>query len=258
MTANRSYSTRWRSRSCSPQCSQPCDIVDTPYNYILRWMWAAGAIVWLAIAWTFWRGFADNGRWNLATSRSFAAVITMLAAWLAITAPHADFPAQADQRTLARIAPSVRKALRDASRPGSYRGASRLPLGPRFGRPPNDRDPRGYSRSARPTGPSTWSEKRTRSLTPARSVVVVALDDTIDKYRHDRTYRSIANYDPTLHQRTRVPHNRRCRGPTRVSCRTPGAEALVRHPPSRSDACVRELDKRGAHIQLFLKTVHTG
>ena len=30
-------------------------IVDTPYVYIVRWMWTVGAIVWLAILWTAWR-----------------------------------------------------------------------------------------------------------------------------------------------------------------------------------------------------------
>jgi len=231
-------------------------IVDTPYPYIVRWMWAVGAIVWLAIVWTAWRAVRIGIRWEMTASRLSAALVAVLAAWLAVTAIYADFPVQADQASLVRIAPTVRRTLRG------------LP-GPVLVQAPPDFlsglvaegviliaihagvDARLPEQSTNVVGSA-----HTISEGSARSTVVVAVDDAIDAYRNNPAYRSLVRYDP-LSAKERAYHTT---FDTQIQRALSGANTdpkawrlwLTVHQVDRSR--IHELDTRGPAIELFLKT----
>jgi len=226
-------------------------IVDTPYNYIVRWMWAVGAIVWLAILWTAWRALPVGIRRERTASRLSAALVAALAAWLAVMAIHADFPDQPDQASLVRIAPTVRRTLRELPGPVLLQA----PLDYLSGQVAEGIlliaihagvDARLPEQSTIVVGSA-----HTTSETSARSTVVVAADESIDAYLNNPAYRSLARYDPlsakerAFHTRFDIQERDALLGPN------PDVQAwFAAHQADLSR--IHELDTRGPDIELFL------
>ncbi len=171
-------------------------IVDTPYDYVVRWMWAVGAIVWLAIVWTAWRAAPVSIRQDLVASRLAAVLVAVFAAWLAVAAIHADFPVQAEQTSLVKIAPAVRHTLRGLPGPvlveaapsflSVQAAAGMLLIAIHAGV-----DARLADEFANVVG-----KAHTIAQSSAQSTVVVAVGDAIDRYRKNPAFRSFARYDP--------------------------------------------------------------
>jgi hypothetical protein len=229
-------------------------IVDAPYDYIVRWMWIVGAIVWLAIIWTVWRALpGDHLRWDRAATRSGAAVSAVLLAWLVVGAVHADFPVQSYERSLVRMAPAARRALRAlpgpvlVEYPHDFHSAEVAP-GLLLVAIHAGVDARLSEGQANVVGTA-----HTISAASARSVVVVAVDDAIDAYRNNPTYRSIARYDPLSAE------ERAYRDAVYADIRRAGSRGFVglkrwaaAHP--RQQSRLQELNARGMRIELFLQT----
>jgi hypothetical protein len=227
-------------------------IVDTPYLYIVRWMWAVGATVWLAIVWTTWRALPVGIRRGIDASRLPLALVAGLAAWLAVTAIHADLPAHADQASLVRVAPAVRHTLRELPGPVLLQAAPDflsaieaqgiLLIAIHAGV-----DARLPEQSAIVVGSA-----RTTSEASARSTVVVAVDDAIDAYRDNPAYRSLAHYDPlspgdrAFHTRYDIEAHHAFFGP-----HADPQAWLAAHQADLSR--IHTLDTRGPAIEVFLK-----
>jgi len=230
-------------------------IVGTPYFYIVRWMWAVGALVWLAIVWTAWRALPVGIRRGRSASRLSVVPVAVLAAWLAVTAVHADFPVQSDQASLVGIAPAVRRSLRG------------LP-GPVLLQSPPDDFLSGLAvegilliaihagvdaRLASDRSAIVVGKAHTTSETSARSTVVVVVDDTIDSYLINPAYRALAHYDP-LSAKERAYHTRfDIQERHALSGATDPQAWLAAHQADLSR--IHELDTRGPDIELFLKTI---
>ncbi|MGO9877564.1 MAG: hypothetical protein ACLPVY_27655 [Acidimicrobiia bacterium] len=228
-------------------------IVDTPYNYIVRWMWTVGALVWLAIVWTAWRALPVGIRRGRTASRLSAALIAVLAAWLAVTAIHATFPDQADQASLVGIAPAVRRSLRELRGPVLLQApldflSGQVAEGILLIAIHAGVDARLPDRSANAVGSA-----HTSSETSARSIVVVAVDESIDSYLNNPAYRSLAHYDP-LSAKERAYHTMfDIQERDALSSANADPEAwLAAHQADLSR--IHELDTRGPDIELFLKT----
>lgn len=227
-------------------------IVDTPFDYIVRWMWTVGATVWLAILWTFWRALPPRFRSEPAVARVGAAAIVALALTLAVGAVHAEFPVQSDQRSLVRVAPAVRRELGELRGPvlvggtGGFRsdlaanGVLLIAIHAGI-------DARLPRRSAIQVGTS-----HTISESSARSIVVVAVADDIEKYLSNPLYRSLAGYDPlspderAFHAAVDAEVARAYAGGVTDFKRW---SATHRSEQSR----VHDLDERGPRIELFLR-----
>ena len=229
-------------------------IVDTPYNYIVRWMWTVGAIAWLAIIWTAWRAFPRSIVRDRAASWSAAAVGTVLAGMLAVGAVHARVPVQADQGTLAGIAPIARRALRALPGPVLLEGAhgdfhsTESAVGVLLVGIDAGIDARLAGSAANAVGTA-----HTTSKVRARSVVVVAVDNLIGPYRNDPAFRTIARYDPlTVEERT----YRSAVLAELQRAASGGFAGLKRWSAThqRDRSRVHELDGRGPRIELFLQT----
>jgi hypothetical protein len=227
-------------------------IVDTPFNYIVRWIWTVGAVVWLATLWTFWRVVSRKFHPKRVAERIGVAAIAALVAVLVAGAIQAKFPVQSDQRSLVGIAPAVRRELRELrgpillEDPADFRShlatGGVLLIAIHAGI-----DARLDRREADVVGDS-----HTRSEASARSIVVVAVDDAIDRYRSDPSYHAIAGYDP-LSAAERA---------YRAEVNGEAQRALLggigsyrrwsaTHRTDRSR--VRVLDARGPRIELFLR-----
>ena len=228
-------------------------IVDTPFNYIVRWMWAVGAIAWLAILWTMWRALPRTPGSEVAVARIGAAVTAGLVAVLVISAVRADFPLQSDQRSLVRIAPEVRRALGNLRGPVLVEGPSDF----RSGLAADGVlliaihagiDARLDRRSANHVGKS-----HTISEASAASVVIVAVDDGIDNYRSKPSYRDIAGYDPLS------PQERAYHAAVDAEAQRAYAEGIADFKRwsathQRDQLRIHDLDARGPRIELFLRT----
>jgi hypothetical protein len=228
-------------------------IVDTPFAYIVRWMWTVGAAVWLAILWTFWRALPPRFRPDLAVSRVGAAAIAVLAVALVFGAVRAEFPIQSDQRSLARIAPAVRRRLGELRRPVLLGGTGELR---------SDLAADGVlliaihagidARLARGSAIQVGTS-HTVSASSAGSIVVVALDDAgIERYRSDPSYRELTGYDP-LSPDERAFHAAVDAEAARAYAG--GAADFERWSAThrRVLARVQDLDERGPRIELFLR-----
>jgi hypothetical protein len=229
-------------------------IVDTPFFYIVRWMWTVGVIAWLAILWTFWRALPFRLRPAVVGERLGAVAIAGLAAVLVVGAVHAEFPVQSDQRALVGVAPGVRRALRELRAPILVEG----PADFRSGLAADGVlliaihagiDARLPRQSAGHVGKS-----HTISEASAGSVVVVAVDDGVEKYGSDRSYRAVAGYDP-LTREERAYH-------TAVNAEARRAYAAGTSEYERWSAThqrdlarVHDLDERGPRIELFRRQV---
>ena len=232
-------------------------IVDAPFFYIVRWMWTVGVIVWLAILWTFWRALQPRFRADVALARLGAVAIAVLAAVLVVGAVRAEFPLQSDQRALVGIAPGVRRSLRALRAPIFVEG----PTDFRSGLAADGVlliaihagiDARLPLQSAGHVGRS-----HTISKASAGSIVVVAVDDGIAKYRSDPSYRAVAGYDP-LTREERTYHTA-----VNAEARRAYAEGISEYERwsathERDLARVHDLDERGPRIGLFLRTVGPG
>ena len=93
----------------------------------------------------------------------------------------------------------------------------------------------------------------TSSEKSAQSTVVVAVDDTIDAYRDDPAFRSLASYDPispeqrAFHVRFDIEAHRAFSGPN--------ADLAAWLATHKSEiARLRKLDEQGPAIDVFLKT----
>jgi hypothetical protein len=228
-------------------------IVDTPFSYIVRWMWTVGAIAWLAIIWTAWRALARGVVRDLAVSWSATAVGAVLVGMLVVGAVHAHFPAQADQRALAGIAPGARRALRALLGPVLLEGAhddfhsTQAAVGVLLVAIHAGVDARLVDGEA-----DAVATAHTTSEATARSVVVVAVDDLIDAYRADPTFRVIARYDPL------TVEERAYRNAVFAELRRAASGGYARlqqwlatHQRERSR--VHALDERGPQIELLLR-----
>jgi hypothetical protein len=227
-------------------------IVDTPFDYIVRWMWAVGATVWLAILWTFWRALPPRFRPERAGAGVGAAVIAVLALTLTAGALHAEFPVQSDQRSIARVAPAVRRALANLRGPvlidatGDFRSdlAADGVLLVAVHAGIDARLPRRYAIRV--------GTAHTISESSARSTVIVAVDAEIERYRAQPSYRELAGYDP-LSPGERAFHTAVDREAARAYAA--GAAAFERFAVAhrRDRARVHALDERGPRIALFLR-----
>jgi hypothetical protein len=232
-------------------------IVDAPFFYIVRWTWAVGAIVWIAILWTFWRALLRHADWDVAVTRFGVAAIVVLAATLVVGAVHAEFPVQSEQRALKAIAPAARRALRQLRAPILVEG----PVDFRSGLAADGVvliaihagiDARLALRSVGHVGRSHAISKAS-----ARSIVVVAVDDGIEKYRSDPSYRSIAAYDPLS------PDERAYHAAVNTEARRAYAGGITAYERwsamHQSDlARVHDLDERGQRMELFQRRVGAG
>jgi len=218
-------------------------------------MWAVGAIVWLAIVWTAWRAARVGIRWEMAASRLSAALVAVLAAWLAVTAIHADFPVQADQRSLVRIAPAVRQALRGATGPVLLEAAPDFLSGLAAEGILLIAIHAGIDARLPDQSTNAVGIAHTSSEVSAGSTVVVAVDDVIDAYRDNPAYRSLARYDP-LSAKERAYHSRfDIQAHHGLSGRNANPKSwLAAHKADL--ARIHELDKRGPAIELFLKATY--
>jgi len=228
-------------------------IVDTPYSYIVRWIWAVGALTWLAIAWTTWRALRPGVRWDLAGTRLAPAVVAVLAAWLAVTAVHADFPVQADQELLARIAPTVRRTLHGLPGPVLVQAPPDFLSGLAAEGVLLIAIHAGVDARLTDHSTNVVGSAHTISEASARSTIVVAVDDAIDAYRNNSAYRSLVRYDP-LSAEERAYHtiiDRQIRHDLTGANTDPKAW-LAAHQADLSR--IHELDTRGPDIELFLKT----
>ena len=227
-------------------------IVDAPYDYIVRWMWIVGAIAWLAIIWTVWRALPHDS-WDRAATRLGAAVSAVLLVWLVVAAVHADFPVQSYERSLVRIAPAARRALRVlpgpvlVENPRDFHSAEVAP-GLLLVAIHAGVDARLPERQANVVGTA-----HTISAASARSVVIVAVDDAIDAYRNTPTYRSIARYDPLSRE------ERAYRDAVYADIRRAGSGGIAglrqwaaTHP--REQSRLQALNARGMRVELFLLT----
>jgi len=109
-------------------------------------------------------------------------------------------------------------------------------------------DARLDRRSANRVGTS-----HTISLASAGSVVVVAVDDAIDKYRSDPSYRDIAAYDPLS------PEERAYHAAVDAGAQRAYAEGIADFKQwsalhQRDQRRLHVLDGRGPRIELFLRT----
>ena len=177
----------------------------------------------------------------------------MLAAWLAVTAIHADFPGQADQGSLAHIAPAVSRTLRALPGPvlvqsspdflSAIETSGILLIAIHAGV-----DARLADQSTNVVGSA-----HTISAASARSTVVVAVDDAIDAYLDNPAYRGLAHYDPispedrAFHTRYDIAAHDAFFGPHA----DPNAW-LAAHQADL--ARIHRLDARGSAIEVFLKT----
>jgi len=227
-------------------------IVDTPFNYIVRWMWTVGATVWLAILWTVWRALPSRLRPGPAVVRVGAAVIAVLAVTLVVGAIHAAFPVQSDQRSLLEIAPTVRRARGELRGPILVEGAadfrSRLAAdGVLLIAIHAGMDARLPRSSAIQVGTA-----HTISKSAARSILVVAVDDDIEKYRSNPSYRTFAGYDP-LSPAERAFHTATDAAAARAYAG--GAADFKRWSEThlREQSRLRDLNARGPRIELFLE-----
>ena len=228
-------------------------IVDAPYTYIVRWMWAVGAIVWLAIAWTVWRAVPVGVRRPIAASRLPTVLIGVLAAWLAVTAIHADFPVQGDEASLVRIAPAVKRTLRALPGPVLLEAPPDFVSGLTAEGILLIAIHAGVNARLPEQSTNAVGSTHTSSGGSTRSTVVVAVDDAIDFYRNNPDFRSLARYDP-LSTDDREYH-------TRFDIQAhdalfgPNSDAQAWLAAHRADlARIHELDKRGPAIELFLET----
>ena len=99
--------------------------------------------------------------------------------------------------------------------------------------------------------PTSWGSAHTISEASARSLVVVAVDDAIDEYRNNPTYRGIARYDPLSYEQ------RADRDAIDAEFRRAGSGGIANlnkwvttHP--REQSRLQQLDARGMRIELFL------
>lgn len=227
-------------------------IVGTPYFYIVRWMWTVGVIVWLAILFTFWRAVPRRVRSDVAVARVGTAAIAILAAVLVVTAVHAEFPVQSDQRALEGIAPAARRALRQLRSPVLVEGPSDF----RSGLAADGVlliaihagiDARLIRRSVDDVGAS-----HTISEASARSVVVVAVDDDIEKYRSNPSYRAVAAYDPLS------PDERAYHAAIDAELRRAYDRGIAEFKRwsathQREQSRIHDLDERGPRIELLVQ-----
>ena len=89
-------------------------IVDTPFYYVVQWVWIVGAVVWLAIIWTAVRTFAPSGAARRGVAMVAGAGVLVLAVALVgrrRSMPRFPNPGN-DERSLAAIAPDARAAIR--------------------------------------------------------------------------------------------------------------------------------------------------
>ena len=232
-------------------------IVDTPYPYLVRWMWAVGGIVWLAIAWSAWRVMPVGIRRGITTSRLPVALVALLAGWLAVTAIHADFPVQSDQASLANIAPAVRLTLRGLPGPVLVEAAPDFVSGLVAEGVLLIAIHAGIDARLPDQSDNVVGTAHTSSEVSAGSTVVVVVDDLIDAYRHNPAYRSVASYDPSLRQRTRF-HSRfdieAHDAPLRPECRS---GSMARGPRGRPGPNTRVRHARPGHRRVPQNRVST-
>jgi hypothetical protein len=228
-------------------------IVDTPYPYIVRWMWAVGAIVWLAIAWSAWRVVPIGIRRRITASRLPVALVAVLAAWLAVAAIHADLPVRTDRASLVRIAPAVKRALRGLAGPVLVEAAPDFLSGLTAEGILLIAIHAGVDARLPDQSTNVVGSAHTSSEVSAHSTVVVAVDDVIDVYRNNPAYRSLARYDP-LSAKDRAYHSS-FDIQAHDALSGPNADAKAWLATHKADlARIHKLDTRGPAIELFLKT----
>jgi len=228
-------------------------IVDTPYSYLVRWMWAVGAIVWLAIAWTAWSAVPVDIRRRVAASGLTVVMIAVLAAWLAVAAVHAHFPVQGDQASLARIAPAVKRTLHGLPGPVLLQAPPDFLSGLAAEGILLIAIHAGVDARLPDQSTGAVGSAHTSSDAAARSIVVVAVDDTIDSYRKNPAYRVLARYDP-LSAGERAYHTT-FDAEAHHGLIGPNADPQAWLAAHKADlARIRELDTRGPAIELFLET----
>jgi hypothetical protein len=231
-------------------------IVDTPFDYIVRWMWIVGATSWLAIIWTLWRALFSEAPANRIPARSGIAVVTLLAVGFTVVAVHAGLPVRPMDRSLSRMAPTARSALRGLRGPILIEHEDNLPAaaaatGMLLIAMHAGIDAKLASAEANEVGSS-----HTISEPSARNVVVVAVDAVIDRYLHDPSYRSLVLYDPlSTGEREDV---------TAIEAEarraySAGFATLKRWSEVHRGDVTRAtgLDKRGPRIELFLDTAQS-
>ena len=229
------------------------NIVDAPFDYLVRWIWIVGAVAWLAIGWTALRAVADLvPEDRVLRPASWVVIFTVVGA-SSVGAVLTTLPLRSSQRWLTHLAGPARHALRRlpgpilVSSPGDLPSTLAVPgivlLGVHAGV-----DARMGPGAAKAVGAT-----HTISETQARSVVVVALDHAIDDYAGDASYLQLVSYDP-LSQQERAYHNRMEIAMRRAFLSGRPAIAAFDTSHRQDEMRLQQLDRRGARVAVFLKT----
>jgi hypothetical protein len=171
-------------------------IVDTPFFYVVQWLWIVGPVMWLGILWTGLRTLPAIGPARRSAMLVAGASIAALVVALLIGSVHAGFPnAGHDEESIVAIAPAARTALRGLPQPvlvensndvrSATTAAGILLLGIRAG--VDTRVPKNQA--------FIVGAEHTLVAEKAASRVVVAVEDAGDKYRVDPNFRLIASYE---------------------------------------------------------------
>jgi len=167
-------------------------IVDVPLEYVVRWMWVVGVVVWLAISWTFVRAVPAASQFVTIGALFVAA---LLAGATTLDALGTDHPQVEEVALLDAMRDPVLRRLSGAPEPiliehtagfcsaGMAVGlVNELVATGIDGRmPPSAQDAVGRHRVVRP------EEARTSAL--------AACDDEVDAYAHDPSYDEVVVVD---------------------------------------------------------------
>lgn len=176
-------------------------IVDTPFVYVMQWLWIVGAVLWLAILWTALRAFASGERTHAIVSRALAAAAATLVVVLTIGAVRASFPnPNNDERSIAHIAPAVRNALRALPQPILLETPTDLRSGTTAAGVQTIALHDGIDVRLPPGFAYIVGDAHTTKDHAPRSTIVVAVDDAANQYRNDPSYLLLAEYDPLTPQ----------------------------------------------------------
>jgi hypothetical protein len=229
------------------------NIVDTPFVYVMQWLWIVGAVVWLAILWTAMRAFASTERARTNVGWVLAGGAAVLVIVLAMGAVRASLPnPNNDERSIAGAAPAIRQALRTLPQPvlldtppdlvSGITGAGVQTIGLHEGV-----DVRVEPGQAFVVGDA----HTTKGVAPA-STIVVAVDDAANQYRNDPNYKLLTEYDPL------TPEQRANRGQLQAEALAAMAGVengatiwFSQHP--REAALMRSYDRAGPRIDMFQK-----
>ncbi len=228
-------------------------IVDTPFVYVMQWLWIVGALVWFAILWTAMRALSGNERAHAGARWVLAAAATTLVVVLVIGSVRASFPnPNNDERSIAHIAPAVRAALRTLPQPILLETPNDLRSGTTGAGVQTIALHDGVDVRLTPGLAYIVGDAHTTKNVAPRSTILVAVDDAANPYRNDPNYRLLAEYDPlTPEQRARREQLRFEVLAAQGAAPNGATIWFSTHP--REAALMRSYDQAGPRIDVFQK-----